>query len=47
MRCARYVAYGRDQELLQILVGEPEGKKSCRRPELRWEDDIKMDLKET
>jgi hypothetical protein len=45
MRCTRHVAYGRDQKLLQILVGKPEGKKLL--AERRWEDDIKMDLKET
>jgi hypothetical protein len=27
-------------------VGEPEGKRSLERPRLRWEDGIKMDLKE-
>jgi hypothetical protein len=47
MICARHVAYGRDQKLLKILVGKPEGKNSLRRPESRWEDDIKIDLKET
>jgi hypothetical protein len=29
------------------LVGKPEGKISMGRPRLRWEDNIKMDLRET
>jgi hypothetical protein len=28
------------------LVGEPEGKRSLRKPRRRWEDNIKMDLGE-
>ena len=28
------------------LVGKPEGKRSLRRPRRRWEDNIKMDLRE-
>jgi len=29
-----------------ILVGKLEGKKSLGRPRLRWEDNIRMDLRE-
>jgi hypothetical protein len=29
----------------RILVDKPEGKRTLRRPRLRWEDNIKMDLK--
>jgi hypothetical protein len=29
-----------------ILVGRPEGMRPLRRPRRRWEDNIKMDLKE-
>jgi hypothetical protein len=29
------------------LVGRPEGKRPLGRPRRRWEDNIKMDLKET
>jgi hypothetical protein len=29
-----------------ILVGRPEGRKSLGRPRRRWEDNIKMDLRE-
>jgi hypothetical protein len=30
----------------RVLVGRPEGKIPLRRPMRRWEDNIKMDLKE-
>jgi hypothetical protein len=30
----------------KILVGKPEGKKSLERPRRRWENNIKMDLRE-
>jgi hypothetical protein len=30
----------------KILVGKPEGKTSLRRLRHRWEDNIKMDLRE-
>jgi hypothetical protein len=29
-----------------ILVGRPEGRRPLRRPRHRWEDNIKMDLRE-
>jgi hypothetical protein len=29
-----------------ILVGRPEGRRPLRRPRRRWEDHIKMDLRE-
>jgi hypothetical protein len=29
-----------------ILVGRPEGKRPLERPRRRWEDNIKMDLRE-
>jgi hypothetical protein len=29
-----------------VLVVKPEGKRPLGRPRFRWEDDIKMDLKE-
>ena len=32
--------------MYRVLVGKPEGKRSLGRPELRWEDNIKMDLQE-
>ena len=30
----------------RVMVGKPEGKRPLGRPRHRWEDDIKMDLKE-
>jgi hypothetical protein len=30
----------------RVLVGKPEGKTPLGRPRSRWEDNIKMDLKE-
>jgi hypothetical protein len=29
-----------------IFVGKPEGKRPLRRPEHRWDDNIRMDLRE-
>ena len=30
----------------RVLVGKPEGKKPLGRPRRRWEDNIRMDLRE-
>jgi hypothetical protein len=30
-----------------ILVGKPEGKRQLKRPKRRWDDNIRMDLRET
>jgi hypothetical protein len=30
----------------RVLVGKPQGKRQLGRPRRRWEDNIKMDLKE-
>jgi hypothetical protein len=37
---------GERRVVYRILVGKPEGKSSLGRPRNRWEDNIKMDLKE-
>jgi hypothetical protein len=34
------------KNLHKILVGKPEGMRTCRRPMNRWEDNIRMDLRE-
>jgi hypothetical protein len=34
------------RSVYRVLVGRPEGKKPLGRPRLRWEDNIKMDLRE-
>jgi hypothetical protein len=48
MRWAVHVArLGRRRMHIRILVGDPEGKRPAGRPRRRWEDNIKMDLRET
>jgi hypothetical protein len=48
MRWAGHVArMGEGRGVYRGLVGSPEGKKSLGRPRRRWEDNIKMDLRET
>jgi len=37
---------GEGRGVQRILVGKPEGKSPLGRPRLRWEDNIKMDLRE-
>ena len=48
MRWAGHVArIGRRRRgVYRVLVGKPEGKRPLGRPRRRWEDNIKMDLKE-
>jgi len=38
--------YGGRRGIYRVLVGKPEGKRLLGRPRRRWEDNIKMDLKE-
>jgi hypothetical protein len=48
MRCAGHVArIGAKKNAYSILVGKSEGKRSLGRPIRRWEDNIKMDHRET
>jgi hypothetical protein len=37
---------GEERKLYKVLVGKPERKKSLGRPRRRWEDGIRMDLRE-
>jgi hypothetical protein len=37
---------GEGRNVNRILVGKPEGKRPLERPRLRWEDGIKMYLRE-
>jgi hypothetical protein len=37
---------GERRGVYRVLVGKPEEKRPLRRPRLRWEDNIKMDLQE-
>jgi hypothetical protein len=41
---ARMVA---ERKVYKVLVGKPEGKRPLERPRHRWEDGIRMDLRET
>jgi hypothetical protein len=38
---------GEGRGIYRVLVGRAEGKRSLGRPRHRWEDNIKMDLRET
>jgi hypothetical protein len=38
--------HGEGRGVYRVLVGRPEGKRPLGRPRRRWEDDIKMDLRE-
>ena len=47
MRWAGHVArMGEGRGVHRVLVGQPEGKRPMGRPRRRWEDNIKMDLRE-
>jgi hypothetical protein len=47
MRSAGHVArMGEGRGVYRVLVRSPEGKRPLGRPRRRWEDNIKMDLKE-
>jgi hypothetical protein len=37
---------GEGRGVYRVLVGRPEGKRPVGRPRSRWEDNIKMDLRE-
>jgi hypothetical protein len=47
MRWAGHVArMGEEKKLYRVLVGKPEGKRPLGRPRRRWEDGIRMYLRE-
>ena len=47
LRWAGHVArMGESRKAYGVLVGRPEGKRPLGRPRRRWEDNIKMDLRE-
>jgi hypothetical protein len=47
MRWAGHVArMGEGRGVYRVLVGRPEGKRPLGRPRRRWEDNIKLDLRE-
>jgi hypothetical protein len=48
MRWAGHVArMGEERKVYKVLVGKPEGRRPLGRPRRRWEDGIRMDLRET
>jgi hypothetical protein len=47
MRWAGHVArMGKERKVYKVLVGKHEGKRPLGRPRRRWEDGIRMDVKE-
>jgi hypothetical protein len=47
MRWAGHVAHmGEEREVYKVLVGKPKGKRPLGRPRRRWEDGVRMDLRE-
>jgi hypothetical protein len=47
MRWAGHVTrMGEERKVYQVLVGKPEGKKPLGKPRRRWEDWVRMDLRE-
>jgi hypothetical protein len=37
---------GEERKVYKVLVGKPEGKRPLGRLRLRWEDEIRMDLRD-
>jgi hypothetical protein len=37
---------GEERKLYEVLVGKPEGRRPPGRPRRRWEDGVRMDLRE-
>jgi hypothetical protein len=47
MRWAGHVArIGEEKNVYRVLMGKPEGKRPLERPRHRWEDGIRMDVRE-
>jgi hypothetical protein len=47
MRWTGHVAYmGGERTVYKVLVGKPKGMRPLRRPRHKWEDGIRIDLKE-
>jgi hypothetical protein len=47
MRWAGHVErMGEERKLYKVLAGKPEGKRPLRRPKCRWEDGIRMNIRE-
>jgi hypothetical protein len=41
-----YSRHGREKNAYKVLVGKPIWRNSAGRPRRRWEDNIKMDIRE-
>jgi hypothetical protein len=41
-----FESMGEERKVYKLLVGNPEGKRPFGRPRRRWEDGIRMDLRE-
>jgi hypothetical protein len=37
---------GEERKVYKVLVGKPEGKRPLGRPRRRWEDGVRMDLRD-
>jgi hypothetical protein len=47
IRWAGHVARMREErKVYKVLMGKPEGRRPLRRPRRRWEDGVRMDLRE-
>jgi hypothetical protein len=46
MRWAGHACMEEGRGVYRVLVGRPEGKRPLERPSHRWEDNIKLDLRE-
>jgi hypothetical protein len=47
MKWAGHVArMGQERNMYRVLIGKPEGKRPLGRPRRRWEDGLRMDLRE-
>jgi hypothetical protein len=46
VRWAGYVACTEGRGVYRVLIGRPEGKRPLGRPRRRWQDNIKLDLRE-
>jgi hypothetical protein len=47
MRWAGHVSHvGEERKVYKVSVGSPEGKRPLERPRRRWEDGIRMDVRE-
>jgi hypothetical protein len=40
------VRMGEERKVYKVLVGKPEGRRPLGRPRRRWEDGVRMDLRE-